>query len=89
MGAKEHPYALVVRDIGALDEKRRWQTERVDEPSKDRSDRDDAIAGVLLVLLLLSPLFAPISTVFDIVTVVVAGLGLAWLVYARMRRSQT
>jgi hypothetical protein len=60
----------------------------VGKPSKDRSNRDDAIAGVLLVLLLISPLFAPINPTFDVVTAVVAGLGLAWLAYARLQRSK-
>jgi hypothetical protein len=61
----------------------------VEAPSKGHSDRDDAITGLLLVVLLLSPLFAPIGTVLDIATVVIAGLGLALLLYARKRRSQT
>jgi hypothetical protein len=60
----------------------------VEEDSSDQSERDDGgdgLAGVLLLLLLLSPLVTPTTKAIDVASVVVGGLGLAWLAYARTR----
>ena len=48
-----------------------------------RDDARDGLTAVLLLVLLGSVLLMPIAPVMDVVTAVFAGLGLAWLAYAR------
>ncbi len=71
-----------------MDEKRDWHTASVDEgfnPRPDRDDGGDALAAILALVLMLSPLVTATTAVLDVGSVVVGGLVLSWLIYARMR----
>jgi hypothetical protein len=65
-----------------LDEEQTYSPS-VDPRRGDRSDGEDALTALVLVVLLVSPLLAPLTMALDVLTVVVAGSGLAWLAYAR------